>query len=76
MSSIFTIEPRQRKKKTLSFELKKTFQKKFGGVVSSRILDRSDIQYIQALIDLEIPDAEIILEYIEKYDEVIIDEEF
>lgn len=76
MSSTLTVEPANRKKHNLPFELKKALQKKFEGVVCQMMMDSSDISYLNALVDLDIPGAFELIQFIEKYDQVILNEEF
>jgi len=76
MGSTLTVEPSNRKKKSLPFELKKVLQKKYGGVVSEEIMDEKDLSYIKALIDCDVEGAKDLYEYIEKNGEVILNEEF
>ncbi len=76
MGSTLTVEPSNRKKKSLPYELKKTLQKKFGGVISIQTMDENDLSYLKALIDCDIDGAKDLYEYIEKNGEVILNEEF
>lgn len=76
MSSTLTIEPSKRKKRNLPNDLKFALRKKFGGTISNQKMDCSDLSYISALIDMEIAGAFELKEYIEKYEEIILDEEF
>jgi hypothetical protein len=76
MSSTLKMEPANRKKKSLSYELKKVLQKKFGGIISHQLINMSDLSYIKALVDMEIEGSSDLLEYLEKHEEIILDEEF
>ncbi len=76
MSSTLTVEPAFRKKTQLSYELKKALQKRFGGVISNRNMSFSDESYLEGLLDAGIEDAQIILDMIEKYEEITLDEQF
>jgi hypothetical protein len=74
MSSTLTIEPSCRKKTGLSYELKLALQKKFEGTVFHKLIDESDISYFKGLLDAGIEDAQIVLDFLEKYGEVILNE--
>lgn len=76
MSSTLTIEPVNRPTKSLSYELKLILRKKFGGTVLNQKMDSSDLFYLYGLRDCGVPDAEIIIDYITKHDQVILNEEF
>ncbi len=76
MGSTLTMEPINRKKQNLSYELKRCFQRKCAGCVCNKILDECDIPYLKGLLDAGVEDAQIVIDYIEKYEEVIINEEF
>jgi hypothetical protein len=76
MSSTLKIEPANRKKQSLSYELKSCLQKKYGGLITDQIMNISDLPYLKGLLDAGVEDAKIVLDMIEKYDEVILDEEF
>ena len=76
MSSKLTIEPTYTKKQNLSYELKEALQKKFCGIVSEKRISQSDISYFKGLLDAGIEDAQIVLDFIDKYSEVILNEEF
>lgn len=76
MSSTLTIEPALRKKTILPYDLKKILQKRFKGVVSEILITIDDVSYFKALVDSEIDGAELVIEFIEKYGECILDERF
>lgn len=76
MESVLKIEPAKRPRQSLSFELKKALQKRYNGCVHERLMNNSDISYLNGLLDAGIKDAAIVIDYIQKYDEIIIDEEF
>lgn len=76
MSSTLKIEPAHRKRRSLSHELKLILQKKFGGCIHERLMDENDIPYLHALVDMELKDAQVVIDMIEKFGEVVLDEEF
>jgi hypothetical protein len=76
MSSTLTIQPANRKKNSLPTELKWILQKKFNGIIHNRLMDRSDLSYLEALKDSDIDGAEELINFIEKYEEVILNEDF
>lgn len=76
MSSRLTIEPTNRKKKFLSYEMKIILQKKFGGVIHDETMDLKDLGYVQGLIDAEIPGAKLLYEFIDRNEEILLNEEF
>jgi hypothetical protein len=76
MSSTLKVEPANRRKKSLSTELKFVLQKKYKGVIYNKLMDLSDLPYLQALVDSGVEGAQELIDYIGKYDEVILNEEF
>lgn len=76
MSSTLTLEPSARSKTTLNYQLKSVLRKKFAGTISERTMDESDLSYLHGLLDAGIEDAKIVIEFIEKYGEVVLNEEF
>lgn len=76
MSSTLTMEPRIRKKNYLPYELKIILQKRNGGCISNLNMDLGDLSYVRALMDCEIPGSQELYDYLQKHDEIILDEEF
>ena len=76
MSSTLKMEPSSRGKESLPTGLKWILQKKFGGVINNERMTLEDINYVKALIDAEIDGAKVLLEYLERHEEIILDEEF
>lgn len=76
MSSTLTVEPANRKKKNLSFELKLILQKRYNGCIHHKFMDLSDVGYVKGLVDAEIKGSAELLEYLEKYEEINLNEEF
>ena len=75
MSSTLKIRPLDKGGKTLSFELKQAVRKRYGGSID-RIIDESDISYFKGLYDSGIEDAKIVIEYLEKYEECELEEQY
>jgi hypothetical protein len=75
MSSRLTMEPKIREKVKLSYDLKSALRKRFG-CVESKLFDKSDISYLKGLYDAGIEDAKIVIDYIQIFEEIILDEEF
>jgi hypothetical protein len=76
MSSTLKIEPDERSARCLSDELKFILRKKNKcGTVHFRV-DEKDIPYLQALVDMEIKDADVVIDYIEKHGSCVIWEQF
>jgi len=77
MGSTLKVEPMNRTKKSLPDDLKFILRKKLGGrTVLNHRMDEADIPYLKGLVDCEVKGAFDLIEMIEKYDEVVIDEEF
>lgn len=77
MSSSLTIEPTQRKKNTLSTELKFALRKRNNGqTLNNKEFTKSDIPYFSGLYDAGIKDAQDVINLIERYDSITINEEF
>ncbi len=76
MSSTLTVEPAKRKKQVLNYELKSCLQKRNGGCTFHSLMTESDIPYLKGLVDAGIEDAQIVIDFIEKYEEVVLNEEF
>jgi len=75
VSSNLTIEPINRKKKSLSTELKFAARKRYGEPIRTE-LDKSDVPYFQGLVDAGIKDAQDVLDMIEKHDCIAFNEEW
>lgn len=74
MSSTLYIEPVNRQKGTLSSTLKFALKRRFPQETIQRVFDSSDLSYFQGLFDAGIEDAKIVIDMIEKYEEVTIQE--
>ena len=75
MSSTLTIEPCYRKLKELSPELK--FALRRGNKeesINNLKMDSNSICYLKGLYDAGIDDAKVVIEFIEKYDVVVLNE--
>jgi len=76
MSSTLTVEPENRKKKTLPYELKLILQKHTSGVICHYEMNHSDLPYLKGLRDADVPGADELIEFIEKHETVILNEQF
>jgi hypothetical protein len=77
MSSKLTIEPYNRKKVTLSTDLKFALRKGNNNEsINERIIGKEQLSYFQGLRDAGVEDAEIVISMIGKYGECVITEEF
>ena len=77
MSSTLKIEPANRERKSLSSDLKFVLRKmNRDKVVSNFLVTENDISYFKGLRDAGIEDAEIVISFIDKYGDCIIDEQF
>ncbi len=76
MSSTLTIEPANRKKRNLSYELKFAMSKRFNGNSINQTYDERDVSYFLGLYDAGIEDAKIVMEMIGQFEEVTIKEEY
>jgi hypothetical protein len=75
MSSNLTAEPLNRKKKNFGTELKFALRKRYGEPICAE-LSKSHIDYLQGLYDSGIKEAKILIEMIEKYQNIIVKEEY
>ena len=75
MSSTLFWEPVHRNKKELPDVLKYVLQKKVGGTVDI-VMDTGDLSYLSALNDVGIEGSVDLINAIEQYKEVAVQEEF
>ena len=74
MSSTLYWKPiRPRKGKSLSTSLKWIFQKNYGSPVNA-VLTEEDLPYLQGLADAQIEDAQKLIDAIEKYGRISLEE--
>ncbi len=76
MSSTLTIEPLFRNKKTLSSELKFALKKRYLNGIFEQRFSEVDIPYFRGLLHAGIDDAQTVIDYIEKYEEILLNEEY
>lgn len=77
MSSQLTIEPITRNKTNLSLDLKFILRKRNGDkTVSGMLVQRSDLPYFMGLNDAGIEGAQTVIDFLQEYDECIINEDF
>lgn len=75
MSSNLYAEPAQRKKLSLSTELKFALRKRFGEPIKYNA-DRTDVPYFQGLFDAGIEDAKKLIDMIDKHSMIVLSEEW
>lgn len=75
MSSSLYWEPSFRARKILSYDIKCALQKKYGGTIHNRQLSEGDIPYLQGLQDAGVKDAKELIEALEKFHSITLDEE-
>lgn len=75
MSSTLTIEPAERKKQSLSCELKFAMKRRYKDGIH-RNFSEQDLDYFLGLLDAGIEDAKVVVGMIEKYGTVTISEEY
>jgi len=68
-------EPLNRKKKDLPDEIKYILRKKYGEPVKI-VLRECDIEYLQGVKDAGVESIEILINAIEKYQEILVQEEW
>jgi len=68
MSSNLKIRPIEKGGTILSFELKSALRKRYNGSICMGVRE-TDISYFQGLLDAGIEDAQIVIDFIEKYKE-------
>ena len=75
MSSTLIWEPLNRKKKDLPDEIKYILRKKYGEPINI-VLRENDIGYLQGIKDAGVLSIEILINAIEKYQEILVQEEW
>ena len=75
MSSTLIWEPLNRKKKDLPDEIKYILRKKYGEPINI-VLRENDIGYLQGIKDAGVLSIEILINAIEKYQEIVVQEEW
>jgi len=75
MSSNLTWEPVSRNAQPLADNLKWALQKRYGGTVEAT-MDTGDIPYLEGLRDGGLPEAQFLIDAIEKHDRISVKEEF
>ena len=75
MSSTLMWEPLRRNKKDLPNEMKYILRKKYGEPVKI-VLSERDIEYLQGVKDAGVESIETLINAIEKYQEILVQEEW
>jgi len=75
MSSTLMWEPLRRNKKDLPNEIKYILRKKYGEPVKIVLCER-DVEYLQGVKDAGVESIEILIKAIEKYQEILVQEEW
>ena len=75
MSSNLRAEPTVRKNLDLDTQLKFALRKRYGEPVSAT-MSKNHIDYLTGLKDAGIKDAEKLIDFIEKHDEIFVKEEY